>query len=77
MTLHAATAGPGSGLAVRDRPSLGAAADRFARTTLRKRAHTQRTYAGAYRRFAAWLAVYTQEQRPPVGAFTGRARRLP
>ena len=48
---------------------LGAAAERFARTTLRKSAQTQRTYAGAYRRFAAWLSVYTGLPDPPLSAF--------
>ena len=51
-------------------PGLGAAAERFARTTLRRSAQTQRTYAGAYRRFAAWLCTYTSTPYPPLSAFT-------
>jgi integrase len=54
-------------------PGLGAAAERFARTTLRRSAQTQRTYAGAYRRFAAWLTVYTGLPDPPLSAFDADA----
>ncbi|MDQ3881465.1 MAG: tyrosine-type recombinase/integrase [Chloroflexota bacterium] len=53
--------------------ALGAAAERFARTTLRKSAHTQRTYASAYARFTAWLADYTKANDPPLSAFTADA----
>ncbi|MGA2930187.1 MAG: hypothetical protein ABSG43_30190 [Solirubrobacteraceae bacterium] len=48
---------------------LGAAAERFERTTLRKSAQTQRTYAGTYRRFAAWLATYTSTADAALSAF--------
>jgi hypothetical protein len=33
-------------------------------------AQTQRTYAGAYRRFAAWPSTYTSTPDPPLTAFT-------
>jgi integrase len=68
-----ATATPAE-LAMRDSiPALGAAAERFVRTTLRKSAQTQRTYAGSYRRFAAWLSTYTGTPDPPLAAFTADA----
>jgi site-specific recombinase XerD len=51
-------------------PGLGPAAERFARTTLRKSAQTQRTYASAYVRFTSWLADYTKTPDPPLRAFT-------
>jgi len=54
-------------------PGLGPAAERFARTTLRKSAQTQRTYASAYARFTAWLAAYTELADPPLAAFTADA----
>ena len=54
-------------------PGLGPAAERFARTTLRKGAQTQRTYASAYARFTAWLAAYTELADPPLQAFTADA----
>ncbi len=53
--------------------ALGPAAERFARTTLRKSAQTQRTYASAYARFATWLADYTKITDPPLRAFTADA----
>ena len=54
-------------------PGLGPAAERFARTTLRKSAQTQRTYASTYARFTAWLAAYTELAEPPLQAFTADA----
>lgn len=54
-------------------PGLGPAAERFARTTLRKSAQTQRTYASAYARFTVWLAAYTERADPPLAAFTADA----
>jgi site-specific recombinase XerD len=63
-----------AGLRVAGLPlGLGAAADRFARTTLRKSAQTQRTYASAYTRFARWLAAHTNTTDPPLAAFTADA----
>lgn len=53
--------------------AFGTAAERFARTTLRKSEQTQRTYAGAYRRFGAWLAIHTDTPAPPITAFTADA----
>ncbi|MCA1678165.1 MAG: tyrosine-type recombinase/integrase, partial [Actinobacteria bacterium] len=52
---------------------LGAAAQRFARTTLRKSAQTQRTYASAYTRYVRWLAAHTNSTDPPLSAFTADA----
>ena len=49
---------------------LGAAAERFARNTLRKSAQTQRTYVSVYRRFAAHLADQTGETDPGPDAMT-------
>ena len=54
-------------------PGLGPAAERFARTTLRKSAQTQRTYASAYARFTTWLAAYTELAEP---AARSRGARL-
>jgi hypothetical protein len=54
-------------------PGLGPAAERFARTTLRKSAQTQRTYASTYARFTTWLAAYTELADPPLAAFTADA----
>jgi site-specific recombinase XerD len=54
-------------------PGLGPAAQRFARTSLRKSAQTQRTYASTYARFAAWLAEYTKTADAPLAAFTADA----
>jgi site-specific recombinase XerD len=71
--LQAAATATGQELAVREAPALGAAAERFARTTLRKSAHTQRTYAGAYRRFAVWLEGCTDQTSPNVTDFTADA----
>ena len=44
---------------------LGAAAERFARLTLRKSTQTQATYLSAYRRLAAWMAEQTGDPDPP------------
>jgi site-specific recombinase XerD len=52
---------------------LGAAAERFARTTLRRSAQTQRTYRSVYERFTAWLAAYTGLPDPPLEALTADA----
>lgn len=52
---------------------LGAAADRFARNTLRKSAQTQRTYLSVYRRFADHLAAQTGESAPGPAALTADA----
>jgi site-specific recombinase XerD len=57
------------GAAARARPGGGA----FARTSLRKSAQTQRTYASTYGRFTAWLADYTKTADPRLGAFTADA----
>jgi integrase/recombinase XerC len=54
-------------------PAYSPAAERFARTTLRKSAQTQRTYRSAYERFGAWLAERTGEPNPPLAAFTADA----
>jgi integrase len=54
-------------------PVLGAAAERFARTTLRKSAQTRRTYLSVYRRFAAHLAELTSDPSPPPSAFSADA----
>jgi integrase/recombinase XerC len=54
-------------------PGLGPAAERFARTSLRKSAQTQRTYASTYGRFTAWLADHTKTADPPLAAFTADA----
>jgi integrase len=52
---------------------LGPAAERFARTTLRRSAQTQRTYASACARFTAWLGDYARTPDPPLSAFTADA----
>jgi site-specific recombinase XerD len=49
---------------------LGAAAERYARLTLRKSAQTQATYMSTYRRFAGWLAERTGDPDPPPSALT-------
>jgi site-specific recombinase XerD len=49
---------------------LGAAAERYARLTLRKSAQTQATYMSAYRRFAGWLTERTGHPDPPPAALT-------
>jgi Phage integrase, N-terminal SAM-like domain len=49
---------------------LGAAAERYARLTLRKSAQTQATYMSTYRRFAAWLAEQSGHPDPPPAALT-------
>jgi hypothetical protein len=49
---------------------LGAAADRYARLTLRKSVQTQATYMSAYRRFAGWLAEQTGHPDPSPAALT-------
>ncbi len=54
-------------------PALGAAAERFARNTLRKSAQTRRTYLSVYARFAAHLAELTGDPTPPPAAFTADA----
>jgi integrase len=54
-------------------PGLGAAAERFARTMLRKSAQTQRTYRSVYERYGAWLAEYTGAPSPAPSAFTADA----
>lgn len=51
-------------------PGLRPAAERFSRTTLRKSAQTQRTYASTYARFTLWLADYTKTTDPSLAAFT-------
>jgi integrase len=53
--------------------NLGAAAERFARTSLRKSSQTQRTYRSAYERFTLWLADHTAAADPPLTAFTADA----
>ena len=61
-------------VAARDQTAaLGTAAERFARTTLRRSAQTQRTYAGAYRRFTTWLTACTGDPDPPLSALTADA----
>ena len=52
---------------------LGAAAERYARLTLRKSAQTQATYMSTYRRFAGWLADHTGHPDPPPAALTADA----
>ena len=49
---------------------LGAAAERYARLTLRKSAQTQATYMSTYRRFVGWLADHTGHPDPPSAALT-------
>jgi hypothetical protein len=44
--------------AVGEGAGLGAAAERFARLSLRKSKQTKATYESSYRRFAAWLAEH-------------------
>ncbi|MFP5380128.1 MAG: tyrosine-type recombinase/integrase [Vicinamibacteria bacterium] len=51
-------------------PALGAAADRFARNTLRKSKQTQRTYLSVYGRFTAHLAAITGMEDPPPSALS-------
>ena len=53
--------------------ALGAAAERFARNTLRKSAQTRRTYLSVYNRFAAHLAELNGVPDPPPNAFTADA----
>lgn len=52
---------------------LGAAAERFARNSLRKSKQTQRTYLSVYNRFAAHLAVHTGLEDPPPSALSSDA----
>lgn len=54
-------------------PGLGAAAERFARLTLRKSAQTQSTYLSSYRRLAAWLVRETGDPDPPPSALSADA----
>ena len=53
--------------------TLGAAAERFARLTLKKSEQTQATYAAAYARFARWLAAREATPDPRPEAFTADA----
>jgi integrase len=53
--------------------ALGAAAERFARNTLRKSAQTRRTYLSVYTRFAAHLAALTGFADPAPSTFTADA----
>ena len=53
--------------------ALGAAAERFARNTLRKSAQTRRTYLSVYTRFAAYLAARTGVVNPAPSTFTADA----
>ena len=53
--------------------ALGAAAERFARNTLRKSAQTRRTYLSVYTRFAAHLAAITGLEHPSPGTFSADA----
>jgi hypothetical protein len=53
--------------------ALGAAAERFARNTLRKSAQTRRTYLSVYTRFAAHLASLGGVADPPPSAFRADA----
>lgn len=55
------------------RSPLRPTAERFARTTLRRSAQTQRTYRSVYERFALWLADHTGEPDPPLASFTADA----
>jgi hypothetical protein len=64
---------PAAGRAAALPPGLGPAAERFARTSLRKSAQTQRTYASTYGRFTAWLTDYTKTPHPQPAAFTADA----
>jgi hypothetical protein len=52
---------------------LGAAAERYARLTLRKSEQTQATYLSTYRRFADWLRHHTGHPDPPPAALTADA----
>ena len=52
---------------------LGAAAERFARNTLRKSAQTRRTYLSVYRRFAEHLAEQIADPNPGPPAMTADA----
>jgi integrase/recombinase XerC len=52
---------------------LGAAAERFARNTLRKSAQTRRTYLSVYRRFTEHLAERTADPNPGPDAMTADA----
>jgi len=54
-------------------PGVGAAAERFGRTTLRKSAATQATYLSVYRRFAEWLGERVGADDPPLQALTADA----
>lgn len=58
MTLQPRAAAPA---APAGRPTVGAAAERFARLTLARAPQTQRTYRGALERFSAWLAGHHAE----------------
>jgi integrase/recombinase XerC len=53
--------------------ALGAAAERFARNSLRKSVQTRRTYLSVYSRFAAHLAELGGVAAPPPSAFTSDA----
>ena len=59
-------------LALADVGGLGAAAERFARLSLRSSPQTQRTYRSTYNRFALWLADYNGGPAGPE-AFTADA----
>jgi hypothetical protein len=52
---------------------LGAAAERYARLTLRKSEQTQATYLSTDRRFADWLSYQTGHPDPPPAALTADA----
>ena len=52
---------------------LGAAAERYARLTLRKSEQTQATYLSTYRRFAEWLSHQTGHPDPPPATLTADA----
>ena len=52
---------------------LGAAAERYARLTLRKSEQTQATYLSTYRRFADWLSHQTGHPDPPPATLTADA----
>lgn len=51
-------------------PGLAAAAEWYARLTLRKSEQTQATYLSTYRRFAIWLSHHTGHPDPPPAALT-------
>src|SRR3954470_8775962 len=54
-------------------PALRAAAERFARNTLRKNAQTGRTYLSVYQRFASHVGELTGVPSPPPAPFTADA----